>query len=355
MNIALICTDADTWGFGIRTISSVLKTAGHSSRLLFLASDSPEYSPDVLEQLKHQVNSADLIGISCLSRGAQRAHQVSAFIRSFGKPVVWGGLHATLNPAECAASADMVCRGEGEETILELAEALEEGRDWRRLRNLAYLAGGSVALNPLRPPIGNLDHLPFPDFERDDEFHVIRNRLDRAPRPPQGLPVAQALSIGSRGCAFHCTYCCNRELKDLYAGNGKYIRKMSPARYVEQIAALHRRHFRNASDFFLLDEDFFMRTLPELREFAALYRERVGIPFECMGSPPRITEEKLACLADAGLWRVRLGIESGSERTKLKVYDRAISNEVVLKASRLIAGHPDVVAAYFFINGNPYE
>jgi coproporphyrinogen III oxidase-like Fe-S oxidoreductase len=74
-----------------------------------------------------------------------------------------------------------------------------------------------------------------------------------------------------------------------------------------------------------------------------------------MASPPRVTEENLACLAEAGLWRIRIGIESGSERTKGITFERPISNASVLQAARLISWHREVVAAYFLINGNPYE
>lgn len=89
---------------------------------------------------------------------------------------------------------------------------------------------------------------------------------------------------------------------------------MTPAKDVEQIEMLHRHPLRDATDFFLVDEDFFMRTPDELREFTALYKQRIGIPFE-----------------------------------------RPISNASVLQAARLISWHREVVAAYFLINGNPYE
>ena len=354
MNLALIDTDADFWGFGIRILSADLSRAGHSTQLLFLSSESPEYSAEVLDQVEARVASADLVGVSCFSRGAARARQVAAHLRRYGRPVIWGGVHASLNPEQCALTADMICRGEGEETILELVEYLEAGRDWRQIRNIGYWANGGVTLNPLRPPLPDLNKLPVPDFQNPREFHLHGDGVLKRFDPAKPRPRAQALSIGSRGCAFHCTYCCNRQIKELYK-DGMYIRKMTPAKYVEQIEILHRHPLRDATDFFLVDEDFFMRTPGELREFAALYKQRIGIPFECMASPPRITEEKLSCLAEAGLWRIRIGIESGSERTKRFTFERPISNASVLQAARLISRHREVVAAYFLINGNPYE
>lgn len=355
MNIALLCTDSDLWAFGTRLISSVLKRAGHSTRLILLASDSPEYSAQVLEEAGELVRQSDLAGISCYSRGSRKARQVAASLRAHRKTTIWGGLHASLNPAECAEAAGIVCRGEGEETILELVEALEDGRAWEGIRNLAFRQGEGVVLNRLRPPIANLDDLPLLDFERSNEFHLSHGHLTKAPSDPRLAHSPRMQYIGSRGCALHCTYCCNRKVKEMYSGNGKYLRRMSPARYVEHLAALRRDHFPEATDVFLLDEDFFLRGVEEIREFADLYRRHVGLPFDCMVSPPRIADEKMRLLVEAGLWRISLGVESGSERTKKEVFDRPIPNETVVRASRTIKRYPGVAPCYFFIIGNPYE
>src|ERR1019366_8478813 len=96
-------------------------------------------------------------------------------------------------------------------------------------------------------------------------------------------------------------------------------------------------------------------SLEEVREFAELYRRDVGLPLDCMVSPPRVADEKLRLMSAAGLWRISLGVESGSERTKKEVFDRPIPNEKVLQASRTIQNYPSVAPCYFFIIGNPYE
>jgi radical SAM superfamily enzyme YgiQ (UPF0313 family) len=352
VNIALISTDNDLWAFGVRLISSALKRAGHSTRLLLLQSESAEYSAAALDDIRQLIGPSDLVGLGCFSRGARKARQLAAAIGSLAKPVVWGGLHASLNPAECAETADIVCRGEGEETILELLESLDEGRSWEGIRNLAYRKGENVVLNPVRPPISNLDTLPLPDFERDHEFHLARGRVVKAPTSAHSRRMQY---LGSRGCALHCSYCCNRKLKDLYGGNAVYLRRMSPAKYVDHLATLHRRHFPDATDVFLHDEDFFLRTVEEIREFAGLYRTQVGLPFDCMVSPLRIADEKVRLLAEAGLWRISMGVESGSERTKKEVFDRPVPNQAVLRASHTIKQHPTVAPCYYFIVGNPYE
>lgn len=355
MKVALICTDGDYWGFGIRVLSSALRKAGHSPTMVFLAADESEYSVETLVETYAIAHSADLIGISCHSQGAQRAAQVAVRLRVSKKPLIWGGVHATLNPEVCAPWVDAVCRGEGEETIVEIADMIESGGNWKDARNLTYLKAGCLVMNPPRPPLADLDALPPFDFERDAEFHLSGGRLAGAPQKASEIPPSQVLFIGSRGCAFHCTYCCNRKLKELYADSGKYLRRMSVGKYVDHLETLYARHFPSATDFFLMDEDFLLRSAEELEEFAVLYRRRVGIPFEIMASPTTVKDAKLRPLVEAGLWRLRMGVESGSERTKREIYDRRISNRVVLEAAETVRKHRTVVPCYFFIIGNPYE
>src|ERR1017187_8184954 len=192
-------------------ISSVLKRAGHSTRLILLASDSAQYSPEVLGEAAELVRQCDLVGISCYSRGSRKARQLTAGLRAQGKTMVWGGLHASLNPGECAETAGIVCRGEGEDTILELVESLKDGRGWEDIRNLAYRKREAVVLNQLRPPIATLDSLQVRDFQRANEFHLSHGHLTKAPSDPRLANSPRMQYIGSRGCALHCTYCCRSE------------------------------------------------------------------------------------------------------------------------------------------------
>jgi len=98
VNVALVCTDSDLWAFGARLISAVLKRAGHTTRLVLLASDAAEYPREVLEEAGELVRQSDVVGISCYSRGSRKARQVADRFRTLGTTTIWGGLHASLNP-----------------------------------------------------------------------------------------------------------------------------------------------------------------------------------------------------------------------------------------------------------------
>ena len=159
---------------------------------------------------------------------------------------------------------------------------------------------------------------------------------------------------GSRGCAFNCNYCSNAKLKKLYSGKGRYVRKLSVSEYVNQAESL-KKQFPDSKYFYLVDEDFFARKKEEIREFSKKWIEQVGLPFECMASPIQISEEKMSFLVKAGLWRVDMGVESGSERTKKEIYNRPMSNIAVMQAAQILNQYPHVVPYYFLIIGNPYE
>jgi radical SAM superfamily enzyme YgiQ (UPF0313 family) len=222
------------------------------------------------------------------------------------------------------------------------------------MANVAYRDSGTVAMNPLRPLISDLDELPLYDFTCVDEFHLTDKGLAQVEHVSDVTPSHEVIFNGSRGCAFQCTYCCNAKLKQLYSGCGRYVRKMSVSKYIAHVRAL-RESFPRAKYAYLIDEDLLARSVDELREFAEEFPRQVGLPFDCCGSPPHISKEKMDLLVRAGLWRIRMGVESGSERTKRDVFRRYMSNEVVMRAARVVSRYPQVVPYYFLLIANPYE
>jgi hypothetical protein len=129
---------------------------------------------------------------------------------------------------------------------------------------------------------------------------------------------------------------------------------MSIPRLLEHAEKL-RSIFPDAKSIYFLDEDFAARPVDELVQFSQLYPQTIGLPFECLAHPARITEQKMDLLDKAGLWRLNMGIESGSEHTRKEVYNRLVSNKAIKRAADIISNYPHIVPYYFFIIGNPYE
>jgi radical SAM superfamily enzyme YgiQ (UPF0313 family) len=105
------------------------------------------------------------------------------------------------------------------------------------------------------------------------------------------------------------------------------------------------------------DDAFLLRTERELMDFAEKYKENVGLPFWVTGAHPlTLTRKKLSILVDAGLVDIRMGIQTGSERTK-RLYKRHHSNQQVEEAVRMINEFKNKIKlpAYDIILDNPWE
>ena len=121
---------------GLATLSSVLKGAGHEISLIRTAQvGSDEHFVDLLKH--HQPN---LIGFSVMSNFATKARNYAKLAKKhlLEIPVVFGGVHPTLEPDEVIKYdyLDYVCVGEGEEAFSELCRFLEDGKDTRGIKNI---------------------------------------------------------------------------------------------------------------------------------------------------------------------------------------------------------------------------
>lgn len=306
----------------------------------------------------------DAVFASLLSVHSIRALELLRALRPrFEGPILLGGIHPTVCPEPCAQAADWICRGEGDEAVLHMAEALEEGGSLDALDNAGYWRKGRLHLNPLRPPIPKLDPLPFPDYRLQDDWVLEQGRF--VPMTSKrfekdhvewgfGLPTYCILS--ARGCPLRCTYCYNSLHVKTYGGRLP-MRFMSPERAIREVESALSRHTFLRRVFFC-DDDFFARPEEEFRAMCGLYRERVGLPFRCEASARTLTEEKLQWALDANLKGVEVGIQSGSDRIRNQVYGRPETEAMLLKAGHLLheaSRSHGLVVDYDVLVDNPYE
>lgn len=353
MHLTLINADNEVWASGMRVISSVLRRAGHGTTMIFAGNPRAPINETTMCRIAELVGDSEIIGASSMSRGSGRAKELIEGLRPLGRLMVWGGMHPTLFPEDCVAHADLVCRGEGEEFMLDLADRVASGQEYKDILNGAYRSNGRTVVNGMRPPISDLDSLPLLDYAFENEY-ILDAEGSLVPNSGMGEARGNILFSGSRGCNNNCAYCSNSQLKSMYKGNGLYVRKMSVHHFVEA-ACEYLAMFPQATHFYFTDEDFFARPVEEMEEFSKNYRERVGIPFECMASPRQITDEKVALAAKAGMFQIDVGMESGSERVRREVFDRRVTDEMQMQAANAINKHARDSPLYFLIIGNPYE
>jgi radical SAM superfamily enzyme YgiQ (UPF0313 family) len=371
--VTLISPYPNLTAFGLRTISAHLKAHGHHVDLVFLPDSAWEdangpansrYPDGVHYDLAEICAHSDCVGISVMTNFFDCAVELTENLKQNVRvPVIWGGVHPTVRPKECLEHADMVCLGEGEETTLQIANRIQEGKSLSCIPNLVTASEGPGVKPTALVATEELDSVPPPDLGpaghlilRDGRIRPLSRDLFEGSLlsfPPTGARGYQTMT--GRGCPHGCTYCANRVLKANYCGR-RYLRWRS----TEHVMAEFRRALAVAPSVgfvWLADDAFFARTSRSIRDFCDEYKKNVGLPFSCLASPTTVTEEKLEILCDAGLVQTQMGIESGSPRTQA-LYDRkAMSTEKILRAATLIHRFSEKMYPphYDFIVDNPYE
>ena len=118
---------------------------------------------------------------------------------------VAGGQHFTATASESLKTypeIDVIVRGEGEQTFVELIQALSGKFSFSKIKGISFRHRRKILHNPPRPLIGNLDDLPFPGYHFvEDVVHKYHFKM------MAGSKFGYALIEGSRGCPHRCTFC----------------------------------------------------------------------------------------------------------------------------------------------------
>lgn len=377
MKIVLISPYLDITCFGLRVISSVLKQEGHTTRMIFMPKSSrvnpaadflENYSQSVLNQVIELCKDMDLIGISLMTNYFDRVVHLTHFLKKYlDISIIWGGIHATVAPHECLQYADIVCIGEGEESLIHLVEHMESGKYYQNLPGLWFAEKGKVMQNPIAPIPKDLDKFPFPDYElkdhyvlKDDTIHKMDIRLLESamkehmnPGGGRRLKVSCAYStMKTRGCPLACSYCCNCTFRRMYPKEN-LVRTRSNKNLISELQQI-KGSLKFIDGIAFCDDSFLTKNTSELAEFCKLYKEEIGLPFYCLAIPTKITEESISCLSDAGLMAIRLGLQTGSKNIK-RLYKRMFSNKQIIKATKIINRYKTIHPFYDLIVDCPNE
>jgi len=297
MKIGLITTNTSTAEIGSRIISSLLKESGHKTKMIFLPTTDKTYTAKILEETQRRVEKSDMIAVSSVSISTPRTIQLLTNIRKTDIPVVWGGIHATLQPLQCLDYVDFVCVGEGEYAILELVDSIESGRSPYTIQNMWMRSKGKNIKNKLRPLVKNLDSLPFQDYNIKNHYILEKERLVEFKYNHVGKwdlfgntfidsfkldkqtnnPSAMFITMTTRGCPETCSYCCNEHIKRIYSNETNFIRKRSANNVIEEISMIKKKF--PISNIWLIDDDFLLRTPSEIEDFSRHYKEEINLPF----------------------------------------------------------------------------
>lgn len=364
MRITLVSTYTHPIALGLRLVSSYLKAAGHDVEMIFMSSRrdtaKADFGPALLGDFVERLRDRDLIGMSLMTNTFNRACVLTRAIREAGitAPIIWGGTHPTVAPDESLEVADMICVGEGEEPMLQLAERLEAGRDPKDVASIGFRAGGPFGngqtfRNPVRPLELELDDYPFPDYELETHWVAERDRLAPARLDNLRGTLHRLRIETTRGCPYPCTFCNNAALLKIYRGKGSWVRKRSADNVIAEIQQA-RRCFPTIEAVNIVDDLFFVRSEEEIEEFAVKYKKQVDLPFEIDAFPNTITLNKVRSLARVPISLISMGIQSGSPDTLKNIYKRPTPIEKIVEGIDIFKRF-GLRAEYHYIVSNPYE
>ena len=286
---------------GIAHIASFLRAGGHEVTLISSALRCLSVRATLRAIRKAD---AEVIGFSVLEVHAKRALAMVDALRDAGSKahITLGGHFPTFNHKKLLRryeGIDSIVRGEGERTFLELVERLSHNESLDGIEGLSFREVVKIQVNPPRALIEDLDTLPFP--ARDFAPLVLRQH--------------SPLSISaSRGCYANCSFCSIRAFYD--QSPGPKWRTRSPERVVDEMEALVQRFGRSPIGFV---DDQFVGPGKKGKEWAVqlgeeILRRKLGVPFTCSCRVNDIDPDLFGLLKEAGLTRVFIGIESGTER-----------------------------------------
>jgi len=281
------------------------------------------------------------VGITSVT-GRQLLHAAEAAraAKELGATVIWGGVHASLLDEQVLRDglADVVVRGEGEQTLLELMRALARQQPLQAVDGLSLLRDGSLQRTPDRP-FADLGALP------DVPYHLAGPRylFSRRGRPTLYLET-------SRGCPHGCTYCYNTAYH-----NRRWRGEPADSvlgRIDRALAALPGvRHLS------LVDDNFFTDRKRALAIAEGLAERGRDLTFQVQGASvsdlDRLAAAELALLARSGCARLDMGVETGSPRILASV-GKQLDLGAVRRVNRLLREH-GMVPWYNFMAGFPGE
>jgi anaerobic magnesium-protoporphyrin IX monomethyl ester cyclase len=316
---------------GLGYIAAHLKNKGISVELVdctFLS------FKDAMERIRN--SHPRIIGLQVMFSMKEKALQMVELLRKDCELLVAGGPLPTSNPEEFLQSFDVVGLGEGEETMLDIVQAVQNGKPLKQVKGIAYKDLGKTIFTAPRDFINNLDEIPFPAREMFD------NQAYKA-YYSRNFGYTTTSIMTSRGCPFQCDFCSRPVF-------GNRFRSRTPKNIAEEVQQVHDLCYDRvwfADDCFTLGRKRFLDICHEL------IRRRVNIGWECLSRVDTIDEEVAEKMRKAGCVRVFFGIESGND-TVLKLMNKQITVRQAEQAVNTCKKAGIQVGA-FFILGYPGE
>lgn len=327
---------------GLLMLGAVLRKAGHLVRIVDASAQGLGYDETLVDIKKTR---PDIVGLTAVTPSIIKTARLASMIKDIypALPIVIGGPHFTAVPEETFRDYpvfDYGVIGEGEDTVIELVEALSTGRMPSHVPGVTFRENGKIRFTPHRPPIKKLDSLPFPAWDLLDGFP---SRYRPAIFKYKRLPSTHIIS--ARGCPNKCIFCDTSVFS-------RQIRFHS-SEYVLEMVDFLVRNFKIREVIFE-DDQFLVRKERVAKICEGFLRAPWSISWCCSGRVNSVDDPALLQLMRrSGCWQINYGIESGNQEI-LDFAKKAITIDQIEKAVRL-THEAGILSKGYFIFGLPYE
>ena len=301
---------------GLLYLASVAKRNGHEVDFFDEGIDKSELN--IVGYVRKQ--KPDIVAFSLYTVNLIDSYRLIKKISELNpRPIIiTGGPHATALPEktlqECP-EIDYLIYGEGENTFIELLEALEEGKEVKNIKGIYYHNNRIIMHTEPRPYIKDLDSLPFPSYDIIQKYHYPMDMVVKGKRV--------ATVITSRGCPYHCAFCNKAVFGDEY-------RRRSPKNVVSEIKELISK---GIDEIYFVDDLFAFNKKWLLGFYEELDKEKIRIPWKCLGRVGTLGYNDFKAMKEHGCYVIELGIESGNNKI-LKDIHKKITIEEAEKTIR---------------------
>jgi radical SAM superfamily enzyme YgiQ (UPF0313 family) len=293
---------------GLSYLAGALSAAGAEVKILDLVVFP--YSREMLQTLITAFKP-QIAGLTAVTMTFDHAMEVVNDIKDIDSAIVtvMGGPHVSFCARETLSEypgLDVVVIGEGEETIVELCQAVENSFDLEKVSGIAYRRGADIYCTARRKPITNLDELPLPD----------RGLLPLGRYRALNMPISITTS---RGCPFKCIFCVGRKMV------GARVRYRSPAKVVDELQYLATLNFSQiniADDLFTANKNHCLGVCNEI------IKRGLKLTWTSFARVDTVSDEVLGKMKAAGCTAVSFGIESANPQI-LKTIKKGITLDQV--------------------------
>jgi len=326
---------------GLAYIAAVLEKEGHKVKII----DTPTLEMNSREWIE-EVKSwkPDIIGISMLTPTAPKGYIAAKLVKEeLGEDtiVIVGGPHPTYMYNEALNNnIDIVVRGEGEYTTLELVNTIEKHGLNKNV--LAKIKGivfkddyGKIVVTPRRPFIENLDKLPWP----------ARHLLPMDKYTLFGKPIRVAHVMASRGCPYGCMFCITSYFWD------RRLRFRSAKNVANEIEFLVNKY--KVKQIVFTDDELTANRMFLYNLVKELKKRGIDITFACGSRVDHVDKRFLEFLYKNGCVALYFGVESANQKTLNRIGKKITIEQAkkVFKWVKELGGF----ATGSFILGFPWE